>query len=365
MRSLILVLSVLLLALPRPANAQDLTQHHRLVQPDLTAYLEAIPAILARDTSAPPDLPYAVITEVRTRYADQLASQSYADLRAAMHALYGDSPIYQILPDRDLWERALLIAMLREQNIDLASTAQLQVDDYDLVVTPVDFNSDSSDEYLIDVIRGCSESVACRSHPAVRGSAAFADYLVLERLANGHVRLIPTPLPWLSIDYRFDSEHAGRLFPLSLRDLIGDQNPEWVVLEQFFYGWADNSVRLHILGWRDGSLSSLTPETMQYENFSNCGSLDCLNVWQIEAAPGQAATIAERVPVEDNWHCVSEAISIYRWDGSAFSTDQAREIRFPHTFACLVRAAEQAMIDGRVEAAIPLYEAALALDAQA
>ncbi|MCA9909470.1 MAG: hypothetical protein KC519_12525, partial [Anaerolineae bacterium] len=46
-------------------------------------------------------------------------------------------------------------------------------------------------------------------------------------------------------------------------------------------------------------------------------------------------------------------------------TDQAREIRFPHTFACLVRAAEQAMFDGQVEAAIPLYEAALALDAQA
>ncbi|MCC6612438.1 MAG: hypothetical protein IT320_03110 [Anaerolineae bacterium] len=367
MRILIFVLSVLLFLLTAPANAQEQPLDIALAQPDLDDYLRAIPSIFAHPEELSGDLAKIVFLEIELRFGEQLSAEAHQTLRTAIDSLnsyFGSADTLPII--RQHWEHALLIAWLRESDVNLATSSHLVLEDYNIDVSRHDFDGDGIPEHILDVLRDC-QSATCQGESRNRTDAGYADYVVIQGTDSRNYRLISVPLPWLGVGYNVYSSQYGDLYPLGFRDVTGDGFDEWLWIEwDYVARYSGYRIQLHILAWRDDEIVDLFRDhaSAQWLDVTgNAYTLEDMNVWHFEEVAGQPTTIVQTVPVRDNWDCNYETVTRFTWDGAFFVPGEA-ETRLPHTFACLVRAAEQAMIDGRADAAIPLYDAALALDPQ-
>lgn len=356
MRKLILLVFFMLMIVPLSSAQED----YRLRVPSAEAYLTTI-IENAEDLNSLQIR--TILAEVHQRFGNTLSTANFDLLRTAFRVLFADmGPYgYGYLPHQEDWERAKLLAWLRENDIDLAETDSLVFDDYDIQVTAVDFSGDGQDEYILDVVRGCE--VECRPAVYLRESAEYQEFLVLEQEQAGEFYLISTPLPWLSNQYHYAMSQSSSLKPLQIVDINDDGLPEWLMMSLFSIRRDALGVRLYILGWRDGQLVELTDEPLSYRDYTNIGDYDQLNVWSFNKE-GSSVSIEQRAPKQDNWRCMREEITQYIWNGEQFELRNS-EVVFPDTFECFIRNAEAAFYAYDFEASIILYEQALALNEQA
>ncbi len=298
-----------------------------------------------------------IITEVHQRFGDSLSTASFESLRTAFNVLFADIALdgYGYLPHQEQWERAKLLAWLRENEIDLTGTTSLVFEDYAIEITPVDFNGDGRDEIILHVVRGASDDSL--------SSSEYREFLVLDQRQRGEFERISTPLPWLSNQYHNAMSQSQFLKPVRIADVQGDGVLEWLVMSVADAGRDMDTVRLYVLGWRDGQLVDLAAEPIDYPFYRPFWGNDPSQVWSF-TQEGQSSQIEQRVSQRDNWRCVSDQVTQYTWNGALFERT-GHDIIFPDTFECLARQAESAVYAHDFGAAVGLYEQALALDQQA
>ena len=165
------VLLSLLLILPIQAD-----EGYELREPRVADYLADIAGI---STPFTPLQIHTILAEVHHRFAETLSAAPYDLLRVVFDDLYTD-----FAPDRyglrlhhEEWERAMLLARLRENAIDLAQNETLRFGNYDIVITAVDFNDAGAEEFVLDVVRGCRYP-PCRPATYFYGSADYQEILV-------------------------------------------------------------------------------------------------------------------------------------------------------------------------------------------
>lgn len=299
-----------------------------------------------------------ISSEVRSRFRDVLYTSSSDKIYQGMWALLNAEGRPPSLVFSDLWEKALLLAKLRENEIVLSDGAVIAFDDYNLRVSAADFNGDVQSEWVVDTIRRCNRDEGCRQEPSDRYNSLYADFVVIMGDISANPQVIETPLPWWGL-------YPGTLRwttvePMRFEDINGDGIVEWLVLRTVT-NRDGRFIHLFVLGWRDGELIDLAaPETIGYfesinePNFHQ--SYDTLlNRWTF----GEDGLITQRVNVTDNWRCMREETTEYRWDGTLFQPSPT-VITFPDTAECRMRQAEAAAYDYDFETAIGYYEQALA-----
>ncbi|MCU0464320.1 MAG: hypothetical protein MUF38_07095 [Anaerolineae bacterium] len=298
-----------------------------------------------------------ISSEVNNRFGDTLHTLSSDLIRQGLSALFNTDSGSIGLWYPDLWEKALLLAVLRENEIVLSDGAVITFDDYNLRVSAADFNGDGQPEWVVDIIRDCLLDGGCRYSSSSRSGAFYIDFVVIAGNTPANYRVVDTPLQWSSLryigTYRRDTAQSVRF-----EDINGDGITEWLVIYTTLEKYG-NIVRLFVLGWRDGALLDLAADPIEhfesdYEPDSYRSADARPNRWTF----GEDGVITQRVNMTDNWRCVREETTEYRWDGTLFQPSP-NEVTFPDTSECWMRQAEAAAYDYDFETSIGYYEQAL------
>lgn len=301
-----------------------------------------------------------ISSEVRSRFRDVLHTAP-SELIEQVMFLFLDTHTSSYMVSRpDLWERALLLAKLRENEIILSDGAVIAFDDYDLRVSAADFNGDGQSEWVVDTIRGCRSEQRCRRPAIYHSFPMYADFLVIKGNNPINYEVAETPLPWLSNPYVGIDRRNG-LQSIRFEDINADGITEWIVLRMHTVKNRAGSIpRLFVLGWRNDTMIDLAAIPIEHFDqteppYSLSIDDEILNRWTF----GEDGIITQRVNVTDNWRCVREETSEYRWDGRLFQPSPT-VVSFPDTSECWMRQAEAAAYDYDFETAIGYYEQALA-----
>ncbi len=320
-------------------------QPGRIVSPTLEGYLEVIPQVMAAATESDYYLRDVIHTEFSLRYRNP-TSASFQSLNIAYRAL--DDTLYSFLNHRPVWNHWLILAWIAEQRIDLNQTAEFSFEDYQVKVTPRDFNADGVNEWLLDV----------RSYN-------FTQFVVITQV-DGQYRLVQSALPFFAQGLTYYMTSSGFAEELLFEDINGDVLPEWIVAIGGFGANQTSGGGLYILNWQDGQLVDVGPtwpNRIEYAAPAGGGwTLFPVGVrvdFPDENADGSREVVIEQEQ-RDNWGCEWLLRRIFAWDGTAFSlSDTTRTESVVR--GCEIRAAEERMWLGDYQAAITHYERALDL----
>jgi tetratricopeptide (TPR) repeat protein len=370
----LIILSFSLLMTVAPLSAQE---GYRLRTPTAEEYIERITAI-AQQPGRVLDWPtrtfYDNLSVIAfTRFPD-LSQVSFEKITAAYNAMAiaQDGYFWQ----RGLWVEAIFNAWLQQTHPDLSESQTLYFDNFHIRVTPRDFDSDSENEYVLDVIKGQpTDRYDCRYE------AEYVNYLVVQPVDSGY-QIIETPLYWEG----YGNGSAGSNFgeggqvELNFEDINADGLPEWLVLVggETFGGPGSGYEavgQLYILGWRDGHLVDLAalgdgnryPYSVTFygeDSYSCDGAVPRDVKWEfVNVDEDDAQEILQRQVYLDNWQCVARETKVINWSGEEdryIEVDTYRD--FPDDSRnCAHRQAEEAMWAGDYAEALEHYERALTL----
>ena len=270
--------------------------------------------------------------------------------------------------NRDRLNIAIIHAWLRENKVDLSKSKQLQFADYDISITPRDFNDDGVNEYLLDVVKGAKGKI---DRDGTYYEAEYVDYLVAQGKENYHI-LRPQSSQWHGTSGWPQDPVKGGAIEARFEDINADGLPEWLVIDggniTGGMGQYVCSSSLHIYGWRNGQLVDLTPRRglgYQGEHFSGGGcTLPTFRfVWDLANVDDDPAMeILQHAYYLDNWYCSVSVTDEFDWDAGKdqYVFKQTNQV-LADTQNCLQRQAEELMWKGDSAAPIPLYEKALSL----
>jgi hypothetical protein len=185
--------------------------------------------------------------------------------------------------------------------------------------------------------------------------SGYQAMLLIEPTRSGNFRLIETPLPWLSYGYGQWAEQSGQLRHLDIRDITGDDIPEWLVTSVGGEYRGVNS-QLHLLGWRDGKLVELASPGIFVDIYLGGGGPDITKLWpDIDSDRPQFEIRNRRW---DNFYCNRAEVTVYRWNSNEFA-GAPPFTEYEPSLACATRLAEIAMEAGDYPAAIENYALAI------
>lgn len=344
-------------------DAQDEQMEYRLRTPTANEYLVAIPEIMEIGNTEV-ELPeygtpfngalfQAMVDEIFYRYSQLWHANTELLYEAYQTFLMGNSVWYE----RDIWSQVIISSWLNQHNIDLNVVGDLRFLEYQVTVTPRDFDMDGQTEWTLHV-----------------ESEMFAQDIVVKHDTDGY-RVLESPLPWFGCCFPHWDTRSGFTKEMLFDDMNADGLPEWVLA---FGGIGANHTsfgELYILQWRDGKLVNLAP---RYENWQE---RQIKAMEYIAAAGGGQPLFPHGVSVDfrdvnndakieviidqeytDNWECDVSDSRIFAWDAKVQEYRLSDHIReYADSAGCALRSAQAAMWERNYEAAIPLFERSMAL----
>lgn len=312
-------------------QAQESDALYRLRQPTATEYVSAIQAIAeaapfdSDTTESPSGLIGDAIDAVLFRRYPDLDNVDWLTLSKVYNQLLINLPLFSIRRDQQAWNQAIIRSYLHAHPMELARIRHFQFAEYDIFVTPRDFNSDGVDEYLLDV-RTYSSNF---DRATCEGLVNYVDYLIVQPEADRY-RFIDTPSLWHAPNAGRMYTGTGSIDQLDFRDINDDGLPEWILVEGAItfggpgMGYEDGG-RLYVLGWRDNAIVDLTPLRLSgwdiAENTDYLGqeTIGCVPYppdvrWQFENIDvDPALEILQQQSYTDNWFCELIETKIFDW----------------------------------------------------
>lgn len=321
--------------------------------PSPSEYLTAVPQIVTQwqaELEESTSFTYygslyeTIQAEVSWRFP-QLFQENSAQIISAYQSLTG----YAFL-DQGWWNQQIILALLRENEIDLSTSDFVRLGIYELNIIPEDFDADGTVEWLIWV-----------------ESETYQQYLIVKQDADGTHHLVNTPLPWFAPGYGWGSTPSGGLETLRVEDINRDGLPEWIVAFGGVGANDTNAGSLYVLAWRDGALVEIAPrnwdEGLHYFASAMTGApIIRPDVrWELpNLDTDPAREIRQTQEFTDNWTCTFLEIRSFDWRETEQRYVFAQETdEFPDSFGCTLRQAQQAMWDHDLTEAIDLYERSL------
>jgi tetratricopeptide (TPR) repeat protein len=268
--------------------------------------------------------------------------------------------------DRRTWNRTIIHAYLRENNVNLGETDVIRFANYHIAVAPHDFNGDGSSEYVLDVSKG--EKIQDRDSCV---GIEYLDYLVVQQNGDDYT-FIDTPLRPLGGGW-----YEPGIKELFVEDLNADGLPEWVLAYGGVAGGGPamgyvSFGMLYILGWRNSGLASLSPdyqpglydEKLAYTETAGggCPTLSYSVEWEFENLDDdKPIEILQHQVFQDNWLCETLFTKRFDWDGNQYAFTTSSRAPLIDTQNCEQRKGEEAMWQEDYAAAITHFERALQL----
>ena len=348
MRTRFIILAMLLLLIIVPTSAQDDdSNEYRLREPSVEEYLSIIqqassqwsddvPLGFAKVRSHP--LIDIMSAEFGIRFSfDEIHAQPFDQLLSAFQSF--DRAYYSVpyISNEGLWLDALLEAWLRDAQIDLMTDTDLDIEGFSVEVTPIDFNADGVDEYILALEMGNYSSLRV---------------LRVDDNAISGYGFVDVPFDWLNWDTPSIIGNPTEFETLNFVDMNNDGLLEWLNIATTRSNFYGSSGSLAILSWRDDALVNIFPENgyfyfpqpFEVDNFDSESDLE---IRQIETE-------------HDNWRCEWATVNLVDWDGEIFVRTEG-ELTYAETLGCAMREAEQLLWENNAEDAIPIYEEGLQL----
>jgi hypothetical protein len=368
------LIGLLLLMTIMPIQVQ--AQTYTLRVPSAAEYVEGITAVALQQN---PQNEWQVrnlyynLTDMVFRRFPNLDEVDYEEILAAYDAMgIGQDGYFW---RRGQWVEAIFSAWLQQTEPDFINSTELHFEDFQVGVSPYDFDADDQDEFVLDVMKG---------NPINRNDchyqAEYGNYLVIQSSESGY-QLIETPLYWEGngSDAVTNFGEGGQA-EFNFEDINADGLPEWLVLigGETFGGPGmgyQNTGRLYILGWRNNRLIDLAMlgDGSQYpysvtaygEDSYGCDTAVPRDVsWEFRNLDDDdAQEILQHQTYLDNWQCIARRTKVIDWNAQQDRYVQIDERRdFPvDSRNCARRQAEEAMWAGNYEQALGHYERAFSL----
>lgn len=339
MPRLILVALLLAMLTAVPVAAQD--NAYRLRKAPADEYFGAIPGVIAAWQEQMPvsytkvsinPVVEVMLYELQQGYSEaDMFAQDFATLSSAYDSMRSITFAYNPIKDGTTWAEAMLQAWLRENPVDLAEVDSLDIPGFSVLVSPIDFDGDGTDEFGLQV----------------GFDGLYDNYLVLQRDSSqaGGYRFVETPLSWLGFPTYSETGSSKEYEVLYLEDMNGDHVPEWVVRS-----YDAGCSTLYIMTWKDGALVSLLPDE----------PTSCLQnqYFLANADDDPDLELVRREFDADNWDCAWTITRHFDWNGVHFEP-LAEQVDKPNSLGCALSEAEPLMWENRAAEAIPLYEVGL------
>ncbi len=331
MRRIILPLFLFAL-LTLPTQAQN---GYRLRVPTAEEYLTALPTIIEQAYSDNGFGWYiSQIARVElNRYSDlEIFSRSFAALwRTAQLLELSHSNQAQ---DLERWILELTRSAYRDGLFELSDGLDITPESYfHIRATAVDFNQNTLDDYILQIENTWGVNL----------------FIVAIAQENRQFDFRPTVLPaWQGLG---PSGLETLLEQQSLRDVNGDNLPEWQVMFTYQGGWHSDG-KLYVLSWRNGELVDVaTDDLFRYWMYASGGGYP---------TPEWTHTgdhIEMHYAEIDDWGCITQITHTLYWDATAFYTDRQRDEA--ESAACAMRDAESFYANQDYAQALLYYQTAL------
>ena len=327
----ILIILVAIIIAPVKATEEN---NYRLRAATVDEYVQAVPAIIQQAYSEDSQTYFLVrkviSQEFNLRYGDaDLAELPFDVLSDFQIALAIGTDVLLAIDER-AWFAGMLRAALRNNQRNHISQG-FTVGNFDIATISTDFNGDSTDEYLLEVLDNWS----------MRTFYALADETV---------QLLPLPIVGLPGDMiSRGSAESGRLAILNIADLDDDGDDE-IIVEGYQYGYWASCGDLYVLDWQAGEVVDRTGELFSY----------CLPLAQLDTAsilfdtdqPGAIQLIETRV---DGWNCQRVRTDTLNLINDMLRTDTV----YADTAWCDLREASEAFEQRDYARAVDIYQSAL------
>lgn len=225
MKIRILCFLLLVCGLSFSAAAQDDASKYKLRELNASEYLDGILSTMSGpadfDNSYFPQL----VGDVLFDEYPKLDNVSWEKLLKVYDWLGAGSSDPFLGYNRAQWNIAIIQTWLRENKVDLSKAKQLQFADYDINVTPRDFDGDGVNEYLLDVVKGAKGKI---DRDGTYYEAEYVDYLVAQGSGNYHI-LRPQSLQWHGTSGWPQDPVKGGAIEALFKDINADGLPEWLV----------------------------------------------------------------------------------------------------------------------------------------
>ena len=361
MRTRFIIFTLLLLLIIVPTSAQDdddSTQYH-LRDATLEDYLAIVPEIINGcywDTGVFSlngvwDLCGYLVNLVEGDYQDEFQDMPY-DLLLGAYEILTPGIDYILVPgDIRLWNEAMIMAWVRDNEIDLNETTEFNVNNMTITVNPRDFNADGVDEYFLNV-----------------DSYEFAGFMVLQPTEDGGYRLVDTPLPYHKDTFQSSDWYNSYLQDIAFEDFNNDGLPEWLIVFDGAQYWDSQYGGIYLLAWRDDSLQSIVEGRIPYIPFyeTNATNLENTSIaegYLFDNRDDDLALELRSIDVEpNNWRCERTNTIVFDWnDNVELYVPEPNDITFPNTLECLIAPAETAFRERNYDTTARLLEYAVTL----
>jgi hypothetical protein len=258
---------------------------------------------------------------------------------------------------REWWNQHIILAWLYENQVDLNKNAHLNFLNYEIDITPYDFNSDGEDEWWLDV---------------TKNDLSYKQYVVLDG-ERGNYRLVETPLPWFGgLEFAYWEEQSGKMESLDFKDITADGIPEWILVKGCIGGNHELHGRLYILSWRNSELVDLGPEgwgigTLNYdEGYSeddNCLPPSTVEWNFVNLDDDSALEIQQKQTLYSYYGGGYFDVKTFDWDTSAdrYAYVGQHYEQCDYSPYCLFQAAQEAIWQNDYQTAIPMFERSIEL----
>jgi len=358
-------------------NAQDEAAKYKLRDPSAAEYMDGILSTMSVPLNFADPLFPQILGDILLREYPHLENEKWGTLLKVYDWLGVGESTLSVFYNRDVWNTNIIHSWLRENQIDLSKTKQFKFADYDIRVTPRDFDGNGENEYLLDVVKGATKKI---NRNVCNYDAEYVDYLVVQQNKGDYSITRPSSLPW------HGAPGGGPIWlgqggaaEIRFADINADGLPEWVVADGGEVGGGpgnyETAGELYIFSWYEGQLVDLTPKRggkdwkpdqspVYYEDSGGgCSTISTNISWDfVNVDHDPALEILQHQIYADNWSCDSVITKQFDWDADKGRYVYARNDQaFGDTQNCTQRLAEETMWKGDFAKAVSLFQKALTL----
>lgn len=291
-------------------------------------YMQAVPEIIEQASAEEMNFTFRRVIgqEFDLRYGDEsLTTMSFdllLDFQTAL-AIGADPSLPQ---DTETWFLAMLETGLRQEQMD-NFPPEFDIGNFSITATPVDFDGDGDEEYLLEAHDNWSGRVFY---------TLFSD------------RLHSLPLPVMGMQSNVMTRalpQTGTLITRQLADIDGDGGTEWIV-EANNYGYWASCGDLHVLDWQVNEIVNRTQNLFHY-----CIPLAQANTASVHykySQPNHIQMIETRI---DGWNCQRARHDTL----NLLTTTLTSTTTYADTVWCALREADDAFREGDYETAAIIY----------
>jgi hypothetical protein len=344
----IVALAVFLMAMVVSAQGDDAYQLREL---DIDDYLTLLDTTVSANEIIDRMEFQAIFDTMQVRKI-LLEDADYDRLIATYDRLFETVPY---LIDHSRWNSAILTSALRENRLTVNNAGVVTFDQYELDVTPIDFDADGTDEYLIKALYRPFDNRT----DIIDGD--YDAYHIIYMNSAGSLVAASTPLNANYVAMPFWA--MGIWEPYPIEDVNDDGELEWVVIEYGDNagpgGWMRGFLR--IFAWRNATFINIAPTNFGFHNdFLGNVSWE----WDDMDGDGQIEFI-ETSGHSNSWGCLYETSRRIDWSFATNAYEYVSEIdTIPQSYGCIITDAETAMWESDYQMAVSLYEQALAIGIQ-